>query len=593
MTRLPEVTLTASVRRRVGRDKAEQAGSTNPARLDFSSMAVARADRVTTTVVRHRGRAQTGGTDMSDDQTRPMGVPDPGAPSGGDVLAGHERERKHTPWLLIGGVAVVVAALVGGVTYGVQMLSGGGSQPEEALPGGAFAFAKVDLDPSAGQKIDAVRFMRKFPALREKVAEDADLRKVLFESVAADAGWDDVDYGSDVEPWLGKRLAVGAYAPEGKPAATGEFPGPRVVVALQVEDADQAEAGLKRLADSAEGGGDPPGFVVEGDYALLAETADAARKAVRDAENGTLAEQDNLSSDLGSMDDGVAAVWVDNQAATKALGGAASMLGGGLGAGPGLGGSGRSTFVLRFDGPDVFEVVGSTTDADVVTKGTGTVKGFAELPDGTVAALGLADGQSLLADAWESFRKSMDAASGASGGPGFDEMVAQAEQELGIDLPDDLAVLLGSNLVAALGGEGLGSGALDLGAKVTTDGEKAMSILDRIEAAATRLGSGSGFDSNMVVRRTTDDGYVIGSSKATLDKLEQPGKLGEDEAFGNALPDLDGAGFALWVDLAALFDGFMGSDGVNENLEPIDGLGVTTDIEGDGSATFRMRLVAH
>ncbi|MGH8971279.1 MAG: DUF3352 domain-containing protein, partial [Actinomycetes bacterium] len=517
---------------------------------------------------------------MSDDQTRPLGDPDPGAAPGGDVLAGHERERKHTPWWLIGGVAVVVAALVGGVTYGVQMLSGGGSQPEEALPGGAFAFAKVDLDPSAGQKVDAVRFLRKFPTLREKVGEDADLRKVLFESVAADAGWDDIDYGSDVEPWLGKRLAVGAYPPEGKAGATGEFPGPRVVVALQVEDADQARTGLKRLADSAEGG-DPPGFVVEGDYALLAETEDAARKAARDAENGTLAEQDTLASDLGGMDDGVAAVWVDNQATTKALGGVGSMLGGPLGAGTGLGGSGRSTYVLRFDGPDVFEVVGSVTDADAVTKDTAAVKGFAELPDGTVAALGLAEGQSLLPDLWESLRKSMDAAGASSGGPGFDEMVAQAEQELGIDLPDDLGVLLGSNLVAALGGDGLGSGELDLGAKVTTDGEKAMAILDRIEAAANRLGADSGFDSSLVVRRTTEDGYVIGSSKGTLDRLEQPGKLGEDEAFGKALPDLDRAGFAMWVDIAALAEAFTGDGEVDKDLEPLDGVGVTTDLEGD------------
>ena len=78
-------------------------------------------------------------------------------------------------------VVVLVAALIGGVTVAVRGLSGGGSQPEDALPAGAIAFAKIDLDPPAGQKINAIRFLRKFPALKDKVGLNADLRESLFD----------------------------------------------------------------------------------------------------------------------------------------------------------------------------------------------------------------------------------------------------------------------------------------------------------------------------------------------------------------------------------------------------------------------------
>ncbi|MEP6762074.1 MAG: hypothetical protein ABJA93_12025, partial [Sporichthyaceae bacterium] len=117
-------------------------------------------------------------------------------------------------WVLSALVVVLVAALIGGVTVAVRGLSGGGSQPEDALPGGAIAFAKVDLDPAAGQKINAIRFLRKFPALKDKVGLNADLRKSLFTGMADSAGWGDLSFEKDVAPWLGQRIGVAAYQSE-------------------------------------------------------------------------------------------------------------------------------------------------------------------------------------------------------------------------------------------------------------------------------------------------------------------------------------------------------------------------------------------
>jgi hypothetical protein len=169
---------------------------------------------------------------------------------------------------------------------------------------------------------------------------------------------------------------------------------------------------------------------------------------------------------------------------------------------------------------------------------------------------------------------------------GFDSMVADAERELGIDLPDDLAVLLGSNLVAAMRDDQAGRTQLEVGARVTTNGPRAVALVDKINKATHA--SGSDFP---LERRLTDDGVVIASSKGQVDLMLKDGGLGDRDAVRKALPDVDGATVALWVDIRGLLRGFMGSDGGNENVDPIAGLGVTAKVAGDGSATYRLRLV--
>jgi hypothetical protein len=83
----------------------------------------------------------------------------------------------------------------------------------------------------------------------------------------------------------------------------------------------------------------------------------------------------------------------------------------------------------------------------------------------------------------------------------------------------------------------------------------------------------------------------VASSKAQADLLSKNGGLGDRDAVRKALPDVDGATVALWVDIRSLLDGFMGADGVDENLKPIAGLGVTAKVADNGTASFRLRLV--
>jgi hypothetical protein len=169
---------------------------------------------------------------------------------------------------------------------------------------------------------------------------------------------------------------------------------------------------------------------------------------------------------------------------------------------------------------------------------------------------------------------------------GFDGMVADAERQLGIKLPDDLAVLLGSNLVGAMRDDNTGPTRLEVGVRVTTDGPRAVAVVDKISKA-----SGAAGRDFPIVRRLTDDGLVIATSKTQADLLSKNGGLGDRDAVRKALPDLDGSTVAVWVDIRSLMRGFMGSDGGNENVDPIAGLGVTAKVADNGSTSFRLRLV--
>jgi Protein of unknown function (DUF3352) len=508
-----------------------------------------------------------------------------------DVLATAEPEgrRKPATWWVVGGVVALVAALIGGITYGAASLSGGGAQPEDALPAGAVAFAKVDLDPAAGQKVDAIRFLRKFPSLRGRLAGDGDLRKVLFDAVAGNAGWKNVNFASDVEPWLGQRVGVAAYSPKAFGHGTAAQQSPTVVVALQVGDEGKARAGLDRLI-AASSASSKPGYVLHDGYALLAQSKPLATSAADAVAKGTMAGSSRFAADIKGFDDAIMTSWVDGSAASS-LGSVANLAGVGL---PGIAGAkgaglsrARLVSSLRFDGPDVLEMAGRVTGAPSVAGPQVAVKGFADLPATTVAALGLGGGAGAVDGAWKALRTQVDTSKSAAAS--LDSAVAMAKTQFGLVLPDDLKLLLGSNLLLALDHAGSDGGSINLGARVTTsDPKRADTLIGRLTGAVG--GGGPGFE---VVHKVTGDGYVLASSLAAADRLTAtPAKrLNDLAAFRRALPDVDGARFAVWIDPQGALSGLGPLSADAAALKPVAGFGLTATSDGSGNGSFRARLV--
>ena len=115
--------------------------------------------------------------------------------------------------VLVAGAAVAVVAAVGVGAYGVVQLMSGGSSPATAVPADAVGYVSLDLDPSASQKIEAIKILRKFPAIKKQLGSRDDLRKAVF---------DELRKSGDC---TGGRLRAGRRALDRRPGRRGRRTG--------------------------------------------------------------------------------------------------------------------------------------------------------------------------------------------------------------------------------------------------------------------------------------------------------------------------------------------------------------------------------
>ena len=371
------------------------------------------------------------------DPARP-GAPSPGDPSweGAQAPAGHRSRRRLVVAAVVGGVVVL-----GGAGYATaSYLSGGGTQPEEVLPGDVLGFVKVDLDPSAGQKVALRSLLEKFPDVDSE--GDGDIRDQLLQPLLELSG-DELDYAADVEPWLGDRMAVAAVPADD--AAAGVAP----VVALAVTDEGEMAEALTRAQEGADFG-----FAVRDDFVLITDTQERADDIA--AAEETLADDADFAGDREALGgDQVALAWADLSSAQSIVESQAAGQGVPEDVFGGAQLAGRVILGVHAQ-DDALEMVGMDFGvSDVGTPSGEPTRLARDLPEDTLAALsasGLGDSAEA---AWAELEES-----------GALAEVEQPLAELGLSLPDDLRAMLGSDLVVAVFGD-LESPAL--GARVVTE----------------------------------------------------------------------------------------------------------------------------
>ncbi len=194
--------------------------------------------------------------------------------------------------------AAVVLALGAGAYAMVQLLSGG-SSPASAVPGDAIGYVSVDLDPSASQKIEAIKILRKFPALKDqiKIGSRDDVRRRLFEEVRKEGSCKSLDYDDDIKPWIGERVGVAAV-----PEADHKIV---PLVTVQVSDQDKAKTAAKKLAacDSQDDFKSSTGVAFSGDYMLVTDTQDHADAMAKSADSSALADDNDFKTWVGRAGD--------------------------------------------------------------------------------------------------------------------------------------------------------------------------------------------------------------------------------------------------------------------------------------------------
>lgn len=197
---------------------------------------------------------------------------EPGASAPTDVPASSRPGRGRV--LAVAGTVGAVA-VIGAGAWAWQGWLAQGPQAAQALPGDTLAYVAIDLDPPGGQKVEAYRTLRRFPSLADHLGlkSQDDLRRSVLDEVTeqSDCGLGYDDLGG----WAGDRAAL-AVVPQKKPEP---------VAVVQVDDEEQARAGLDKVADSC-----GIGYAIGDGWAVIAESESVARRTVDDGRRSTLAD---------------------------------------------------------------------------------------------------------------------------------------------------------------------------------------------------------------------------------------------------------------------------------------------------------------
>jgi hypothetical protein len=513
----------------------------------------------------------------------PGPVGDAGGTGGSGVSGGARRAG------LVAVASIAVVAAVGAGAYAMVQLFGGGSSPASAIPADAIGYVSLDLDPSASQKIEAIKILRKFPALKDeiKIGSRDDIRRRVFEEIEKTGDCKSLDYDDDVRPWIGDRIGVAAV------------PGPKDTIAplvvLQVSDQDKAKSGVRKVEDcegSSDSAGSKTGIAFVGDYMLLSEKQSRVDAMANSADSSPLEDDDDFKTWTGRAGDpGIITMYAAPDA-VKVMSDAAKARRRDLG----------MTFVPQedpmekafkdFDGAAaVIRFKDGAIDAELAAKGL--ARGFSSnagdgadvdtLPASTAAVLSVSLPQGWLDD----FEKQIK---GTMGEAAYDDALRQAEQETGLTLPDDLETLLGDGFTLSADADADLSKLKDspdpvdvpAGVRIKGDADQITPIIDKIKTAV-------GEKADDVVVDSNGDLVAVGTDPDYVSKLLEKGDLGSQESFDSAVPEADQASSILFVNFDA-GDGWAGqladllSDGDPEakaNIEPLDALGISGWVDDD------------
>ncbi|HEY3561991.1 MAG TPA: DUF3352 domain-containing protein [Kribbella sp.] len=496
------------------------------------------------------------------------GQPPQGPGFGGQEQWQPEPKKKRGKLIPIVAALAMVLVVAGGGIFAYGKLGGGGKQPSDVLPGTAVGYARVDLNPSAGQKVNAIRFLMKFPSVKEKLGlsgEQDDLRQKLFEQIKKSAGDDlaDVDYDKDVKPWLGDRAGFAALPPaEGKDE-------PVPVVAVQVKDEDAANKGMDKLLAKED---KKPGRAFSNGYMILGDDQATVDSAIATAKDNPLTKNAKFKADMDKLgEQGFVSGWADVKAIASMSGKVDSAQLSGLG-------DATAAMALRFD-PSYVELkavghgdssvkVNAADAGDLVTK----------LPDSTAGAIAISGGDTMIDTAWKQVQK--------AGGDNLQSTIDQIAEQTGLKLPDDLKTLVGKNVAAAIDKDTEGGPKVAL--RMQTDPAKAEPVLQKLVQLLNRSEEGSRIP---VKTAKSDDTLVAATDEEYAQQVLKGGNLGATDSFKQALPDAKGAVMIGYVDFGAL-SAFSDRVGDSKDLAALKSAGVVTRSTGDGEAELTLRVVA-
>jgi hypothetical protein len=351
---------------------------------------------------------------------------------------------------------------------------------------------------------------------------------------------------------------------------------PDFALAIQVKDQEAAKAGITKLM-----GEEKYGLAFRDDYALISTTQQLADKYA--AEQGSLADNAEFGDDLAAMgEQGVLSFWTHVGKLTELAKGELTadqtqLLDQVKTA--------RFAGALRFDGAYA-ELAGVVRGGKNLTEGAELPGSpLATLPASTAGAFSMSGLDQLITSKWAEIEKQ---AAATPSGAQFKQFVEQAKTQFGLQLPDDLATILGKNFTIAVDSEGLDNDQVKGGVRIATDPAKAQAVLDKVIQAMTS----SGQQPPQIAKVAGDGVFTVATTDEYAKKLAEDGTLGDSETFKTAIPDPDAATFGLFVDLDKVeklyLASLQGDEKANAQvLRAVGFSGTQTDTE----ASFSLRVL--
>lgn len=501
-------------------------------------------------------------------------------------------------------LAVAGSAVVGGYLF----LSGAGiDHTAELVPADATAYVSVYLQPSTAQQTKLAALIGQLPGFEDPASLDTKIDQMVHNALSGSG----LDYETDLRPWIGGQLAIGAWQTPG--AASGDPPTASTLLLAEVKDRPAAEAAVGRLAkrdgasarhESFQGVDlvltDAAGYAFLGDLLVVGEPRSALEAAV-DVNRGSadsLAKSARFRDAMADLpSDRLAAAYLD-------LAGLAT------GAGVPDQAAGFSTVGvalvaeedgLRLSGLAPFDkAVGKGAASAIFDLSGAAAQLSGWMPKGTpfeLSLFGLSQSIRAVEEA------AADTPDGKSVRDGFSTIRGAAALGLGLDLDKDLLPLLdGETALAVSGFDG-----------TTVSGQLLLRPSDPVAAAATlaqvrdRLeGQGATIDTQeaggttittvavpqfgSVSYATTDEVVIFALKpddvKAALDAHGSGDTLASADTYRSTF-GLAGArgGTELFVDIAAIAtlvkDQLGASGDVGNLLGQLGTLGMTVPARGD------------
>jgi Protein of unknown function (DUF3352) len=491
---------------------------------------------------------------MSDDLTPQVPEPPYVISPSSDILAS-QQPPSPPRWgrrLAVGGAGLAVLALAGGGFAAYGALSGGGTQPEKFVPANAVAYVELDLNPPVSQKVNAVRLLHKLPKSSLKTTSDNYKDLLLSAAFSSDK---EINYATDIDPWLGDRIAVAVLPP----VAGGQ---PTVEAVLQVKD----EAAFKRAAPKLFKDNDG-GYVLRDGFAIVSQDSDLAQRVSDAAAKSDLADDADYNLDTKDLGDRVVTGWYDASRLIGILPKATLT--------PALAQDlkGRGTLAVHVEANAVELVVNQTGG---LTSTSGHAALIPKLPTDTVAALEVTGAGANVVKQWDQVLQSLSAT-----GVNVTSMINTYEHQYNLKLPDDLGTLLGTDTLAAVT-VAKADQTPAFGYLAVTDKAKAQELLGRLSPTLSHLGA--------PLPTVTGDRIAWGTSP-TWAKDAGSGDLGGSAIFKDALPDVASAQFAVYVNLgtASGLGAAQALGGAVASVQDVglQALGITATTDG---ATSHLRI---